>query len=262
MTAAAFTTVLDRTAHNGVPGDRACTCDGIEHTARCRRTRRPLRLGAADALALLTGMMPFGLVVGITAAFGHTAGVDAYGASALLFAGTAEMAGFAQIALGTAPLAAIATIVVVNARILLYGAALEERFRPQPAWFRWLAPMLLVDQTYATTVDKAPEPAAAFRRYWLALGLTVLLGWSSSIGIGMIIGPVLPAGLPLEAAGTACMLGLLVPRLADRTALAAAATAAVAGFAGTALPAGSGILVASACGLAAGAIVRRTAASR
>ena len=235
--------------------------DIADEDPRRRRAARPIRLATTDALTLLIGMVPFGVVVGVTASLLEITGPAALGTSAFLYAGTSQMAGFAQLAAGSAPLAVIATIVIVNARLLLYGAALENRFRGQPLWFRLIGPMMLIDQTFATATAKGPNPDRAFRRYWLALGLTVLVGWTSSIATGMIIGPVLPTDLPLDATGTACLLGLLVPRLTDRRALLTAVVAAAAAMAGLALPAGSGILLATTCGLIAGGLVNRTAVS-
>ena len=224
---------------------------------RCRRTIRPVRHAVSDALIISTGMMPFGLVVGITAAAQNIVGAGAVGVTAFLYAGTAEMAGFAQLAAGSAPAAAIATVVIVNARLLLYGAALEHRFHGQPLWFRLLGPMLLIDQTYASATEKGPAQAPAFRRYWLALGVTLGVCWTGSVAAGMILGPQLPANLPLATAGTACLLGLLVPRLMDRRSLIAALTAAAIAAAAIALPAGIGILLATTGGILAGAAATR-----
>jgi len=251
MTSTAPPTAPPLSASLGDPAAEDCADDD----PRCRRATGPMRYAITDGLTLLLGMVPFGVVVGVTASVLGMTGPAALGVSAFLYAGTSQMAGFAQLAAGSAPLAVIATIAVVNARLMLYGAALESRFRSQPLWFRLLGPMLLIDQTFATATDKGPDPDRAFRRYWLALGLTVLLGWSSSIAAGMIIGPALPADLPLDATGTACLLGLLVPRLVDRRALLAATAAAAVAAAGLALPAGSGILLATGCGLLAGAIL-------
>lgn len=222
-----------------------------------RRTTRPIRGGIVDASLMLVGMMPFGVVVGVSAALLGLTDPGTLGSSALLYAGTAEMAGLAQVAAGSAPFAVVATMVIVNARLLLYGAAIEYRFRDQPRWFRTLGPMLLIDQTYAAAVDHGPEQAPAFRRYWLALGLTILAGWTGSIAIGIAVGPVLPSDLPLDSAGIACLLGLLVPKLIDRTALITALAAAAGAVAGLALPAGGGILLATCCGLVAGTISQR-----
>ena len=115
-------------------------------------------------------------------------------------------------------IAVIATIVIVNARLLLYGAALEVVPPPAP-----VVPADRADDCDRPDIrhrhGKGPDPDRAFRRYWLALGLTVMVGWTSSIAAGMIVGPALPTDLPLDATGTACLLGLLVPKLNDRRAL-------------------------------------------
>jgi predicted branched-subunit amino acid permease len=222
--------------------------------ARARRAAHPVRFAVTDASTLLTGMVPFGIVVGITASLLDVTGPAAFGTSGLLFAGTAQMAGFAQLAAGSAPIAVITTILIVNARLLLYGAAIEHRFRRQPRWFRFLGPALLVDQTFAAATTQGPDGDRAFRRYWLALGLTVLAGWTGSIGAGMILGPALPAELPLDAAGIGCLIGLLLPRLTDRRAITAMVVALGAGITAIGLPAGSGVLLATTAGMLAGTL--------
>jgi predicted branched-subunit amino acid permease len=98
------------------------------------------------------------VVVGITASLLHITGPAALGASGLLYAGTAQMAGFAQLVEGSAPTTAITTMLIVNARLLLYRAAIERRFRHQPRWFRIAGPALLIDQTYAAAARKDRKP--------------------------------------------------------------------------------------------------------
>jgi hypothetical protein len=90
---------------------------------RIRHAAHPVRLAATDALVLPVGMIPFGVVVGITAATLQATdpaqpatGAGALGVSGLLYAGTSQMAGFAQLAAVSAPLAVIATMVIANTR--------------------------------------------------------------------------------------------------------------------------------------------------
>jgi branched chain amino acid efflux pump len=54
----------------------------------------------------------------------------------------------------------------VNARLLLYSAALGDRFRAQPAPFRWLAPHFIIDQTYLMADARPALAGRDFRRYW------------------------------------------------------------------------------------------------
>lgn len=214
---------------------------------------RPLRTGLKAAWPLIAGMAPFGVVVGVAAATQHADALPMLGGSGLLFAGTAQMAAFALISAGAAPFAVLATVVIVNARLLMYGAALEPHFRAQPLWFRLFGPMLIVDQTFAVATAEPSRPPAIFRRYWLTLGLTVLTGWVLAIAVGMIAGPALPEGLPLDSAATSCLIGLLVPRMTNRGALAAALTGALVAALAAELPAGLGVLTGTIAGLLAGA---------
>jgi predicted branched-subunit amino acid permease len=77
----------------------------------------------------------------------------------------------------------------------------------------------------------------------------------------MMFGPALPTELPLDAAGTACLVGLLVPRLVGRRAITATAVAVGAGLAGISLPAGSGVLLATTAGWLAGTLAIEKASS-
>jgi predicted branched-subunit amino acid permease len=219
----------------------------------------PIAAAARHTAPLLAGMVPFGLVVGVTATLAQADGPLTALTSALLYAGTAEMAGFAQITAGTTALAAVVTMMIVNARLTIYAADLAPRFRRQPAWFRWFAPLFIIDQTYATSVDRAPVDDRGFRRYWLTLGGFVLIGWTTAIVLGMVIGPLLPPDLPVDAAGIACLIGLLGPRLRDRATAVTASVGALIALAAAGLPSGGGILLATVGGMAAGAATLRRA---
>jgi predicted branched-subunit amino acid permease len=110
----------------------------------------------------------------------------------------------------------------------LYAAALEPWFRAQPLWFRLLAPHFIVDQTYLSATDRPEIQGAEFRRYWALLGGLLLVVWTSSVVIGLTLGPVLPPMPHLALIGAALFVAMLVTKLTDRTTVAAAVTAAAA----------------------------------
>lgn len=87
---------------------------------------------------------------------------------------------------GAGPLAVLATVAVVNCRLALYAAALAPRFADQPGWFRWLAPQVLLDQTYAITTARPDLRGAALRRYWITAGGAFALGWLASNAAGLL----------------------------------------------------------------------------
>ena len=226
------------------------------------------RTAVRDMTPIVLGLMPFGLLIGLTIG-SHPAGRAAGLASAALyFGGTAHLSALTMITAGAAPLAVVAGTIVINSRLLLYGAALAPRFADQPTWFRWLGPVLLIDQTYAlATALPADVSGARFRRYWLAAGGTMAAGWLGSHVVGLLAGPLLPPGLPLGITAPAVLIGLLVPHLKRRSGLVAAVTAGLVAAATSMLPAGFGTLAGSLAGVAMAAAVgtagrRRPAGAR
>jgi predicted branched-subunit amino acid permease len=85
-----------------------------------------------------------------------------------------------------------------------------------------------------------------FRTYWLWLGGTILAVWTSSIALGVLLGPALPDLPHLPLVGTTLFVGMLAPRLVTRPAVVAAAAAG--------LTAGLVSQVAPALGIVAGAV--------
>ena len=211
-----------------------------------------------DAWPIVLGIAPFGLLIGVV--IGHT-GVGAglgLGSSALFFGGSAHLAALTLLAEGAGPAAVLVCVLTVNSRLALYGAALQPRFRCQPTWFRWLAPHLLIDQTYAIASAR-PELAqpARFRRYWLTAGIVIAIAWLACNAVGVLLGPALPQHSPLEIAAPAVFVGLLAPQLRSRPAVLAAAVAAAVAAASSALPQGLGLVVGALAGVCVAALVER-----
>lgn len=217
----------------------------------------PFVLAVRDTASVAVGIASFGVTLGVTMSvlgFGALPGlVGAVG----VYGGSAQLTAVTLLGQGTALLAAVASAAVVNSRLLLYGAALSARFRDQPAWFAWTAPQFVIDQTFLLA-DARPELAERrFRQYWGWLGTSVLVVWTSSITVGLVLGPLLPPLPHLQLVGTALFLGMLMPRLTNRPAVVAAVvgglTAAAVGLVRPEL----GILCGALSGVAAGTVVRR-----
>jgi predicted branched-subunit amino acid permease len=155
-------------------------------------------------------------------------------------------------------LAALGTAILINARLLLYSAALEPRFRDQPRWFRWWGPALLIDQTYLMVLAREDlDDPTRFRRYWLVAGGVLLTAWVAMVGLGGVLGPLLPAGSMLDAAAVVVLAGLLGPRLTAVRPALVAVTALVVAVAAAPLPGGVGLVAGIVAGIAAGAVLDR-----
>ena len=136
---------------------------------------------------------PFALVIGST-----VARVDpplaGWAGSWLIYGGSAHLAALRGVADGNA-LLAVLTGLLVNVRLLVYGVSVAPRWAEQPRWFRAAGAALLIDPTWALADRHAgPAPSlAAQRRFFLAAGLTLGLGWSAMIAAGALAGDRLPS---------------------------------------------------------------------
>jgi 4-azaleucine resistance transporter AzlC len=218
---------------------------------------RPRVLALRDAASVALGLASFGVTLGVTMSALGIGAVPGLVGGAAVYAGSAQLTAVTLVHQGAAFAAVVVSAAIVNARLLLYSASLAWRFRDQPAWFRWLAPQFIIDQTYLLSNARPDLDTRTFRRYWGWLGLFILVVWCSSIAVGMIAGPALPSLPHLLFVGTAMFLGMLAPRLTSRPAIAAATTgglvAAVVGLVRPEL----GIVCGAIAGVVAGSAVRR-----
>lgn len=212
----------------------------------------PTRAGVLAMAPMVLAYAPFALIIGSTVATVDEP-VAGWAGSWLILGGSAHLAALQGIAGGGA-LLAIATALLVNTRLLVYGMSMAPRWREQPRWFRLLAPALLIDPTWAlaarqATAGKHLTPVEE-RQFFLATGLTLGAGWSATMGIGALLGDRLP-DIGLELAAPLCLIALVAVRLRDREHRAAAVGAAIVALMTTTWPGGAGTAAAIAAGVVA-----------
>ena len=222
----------------------------------------PRRDALRDLRTVLPGVVPFGIFLGMTVTLtGSGAAAGLLGAG-LVYGGSAQLTTITVLSLGSGLVTAVAAGLVVNARILLYGAALAPWFRDQPRWFRLVGAQFLLDQTYLSAVARPAygERPALFRRYWVWLGLTLLAVWLVAVGSGMALAPLVPDLPHLVLVGTAMFVALLVPKLVDRPSLASALVAATTAALVAQVVSNIAVLAGAAAGVACAVLVSRDGA--
>jgi predicted branched-subunit amino acid permease len=197
----------------------------------------------------LAGVVPFGLVIGVSAVHADVPVVAGWLTGPLIYAGSSQLATIGMLGAGAAPVAVVAVALVINVRLIFYSAAMARYWRGTPWWWRLVAGYLLVDPSVTVGLD-------GYRRLGRDRGHAHYLGgavlpwvfWLAAIGAGSTAGAGLPAWLHLEFVVPLYLVGQAISRLADpalrRAVFAAAAVALLAPLQlGIALAIAAGITV-------------------
>ena len=214
-----------------------------------RSARRALYL---DGLGIVVSALGFGFVYGLSArTSGHFSPVEAMAMSLIAFGGAAQFAAIGYVATGLAwPAIAVLTF-LLNARHVLYSAALAPWFRGRSFAERAVAAQLLTDESFALAM-------AHFRRlgrfdpvgYWYGAIVTTLIPWNVATFVGVTLGDAIvePTRFGIDVIFPAAMAGLMVGLLTGRREI-------VAALAGAAIAVGASLIVGPTVGIIAGGIV-------
>src|SRR4051794_36958178 len=149
-----------------------------------------VRVAVRDLAPVVVGLAPFAVLIGVTGVRSGVGGGTGVLSSVALLGGSAQLTTLTMLADGASPVAVVAAVALVNARFLLYAAALEPSFRDQPRWFRWAAAHFVVDPTYAMVTRRGDlEDPVRFRRYWLTAGGVLAVAWVAMTAVGGLLAP-------------------------------------------------------------------------
>ena len=205
----------------------------------------------------LVGLVPFGLVCGVGAQAAGASVFEAFGMSALMFSGAAQILAAQLIAAGAPVAVTILTCFVLGLRFLMYSAAMAPHLKPLPARWRHVLAYVLTDQAFAASIRRFRDSGDAYKgaSYFLGTGVLLWTTWQASNLAGYWLGNVLPAAWSLDFVVPLCFLGLLVPALEDRPTRAAALASGVAVIVLDPLPMRLSLVCAGLIGIATGLIV-------
>lgn len=222
--------------------------------------RSARRAGVKNAAIIIASYIPFGLAAG--AAMGATS-VDPFVSiisSPIIFAGAAQIAGVQLLHVGSAIGLVIFTIAVINARHLLYSAALAPHLASWSLPQRLGAAFVLSDPQYALAAARFSGADGGGserekRAFYFGAGITSVLGWTLVLAVGIVAGGFIPEWVPFELAIPLTFLLLTLPLIKNSAALVAMIVSGVVAIAAHSLPTGIDILVGAVAGVAVGAVV-------
>lgn len=212
-----------------------------------------LRTGFVEMIPLWLGIVPFAIAFSILATTNGFTTIETVALSALVFAGSAQLA-FVDLASADAPTVTILlTVLLLNLRHVFYGLTIDMRL-PRPR--RLPTPLLaglITDESFGLTVRRLVEGKAT-DRYLFGASISLYISFVVATVAGALIGDRLPdpERLRLDVVFPLSFLALLVPLLRGRRSLMVAAVAALSSLALREVT-GSGTAVLLAIIIAAGA---------
>ncbi len=222
------------------------------------------RRGVPVGMALGTAIFIYGLAFGLVAAQAGLSWGWALAMSVTVFSGSAQLAALSVIQAGEATLLTLfATVLVMNARYLLFGATIQP-WLSQAGPARAYGSLLMIGDANWIATMRAVEKGEEDRAFLAGTGVPLIGAWLGGTLVGVLFGGVLPdphafgADLMLPAFAAAMMAamvraqGHLVP-----VAVGAGAALAVTPLAGP----GWGIVAAGLCGAAFAALTFRERAA-
>jgi 4-azaleucine resistance transporter AzlC len=204
-----------------------------------------------EALGIAVSAVGFGFVYGLSAREAGFSPIEAIAMSTIVFAGAAQFAAVGYVVSGLAWPGVVLLTALLNARHLLYSAALAPWMREVPFWRRAVMAHLLTDEAFALSIGHFLRVGRTDERgYWIAAIASTFIPWNLATIAGVLLGAQIPdpARFGIDIIFPAAMIGLAVGLVTGRREL----VAAIAG-------AGVGVVVAlltgPSIGIVAGGIV-------
>jgi predicted branched-subunit amino acid permease len=211
--------------------------------------------GARAITPMVVGVVPFGVAIGAVAAAAHLPTGIGWTGSFLLLGGSAQLTVIQLLDGGTAGAVAVLAALLINARLLVYGAGLAQWFPTTSTRGRLLLAIPLIDQLYLTTTTEfqaANRDERARRRFYAGAAAHLWIAWIVAQTGGVLLGRGVPSWLGLDAASPIALSGLLAVSVSSRAASRAALAAGVVMAATAPLGMPSLLIVAMAAGIASG----------
>jgi 4-azaleucine resistance transporter AzlC len=196
-----------------------------------------------DVVGITLSIAAFGIVYGITARETGLSVIEAMAMSALPFAGASQFAALGYLEQGLSWAVIVGLTALLNARHLLYSAALVPYLSDASLRQRAAMAQVLTDEAFALSTNH-------FRRlgrtdvtgYWIAALVGVYVPWNIGTALGAVAGDLIPepSRLGLDVVFPASMAGLAVGLVTGRRSLVASCAGVAIGLA-VALLAGPGV---------------------
>ncbi len=214
--------------------------------------------GAKAVSPILAGIIPFGLIYGVSAVSSGLPQSVSAAMSFIIFAGAAQISILHSFTEGVSVLTAVAVASLINLRMAMYGASIAPYIRSKNLLLRIFASFLLTDQAYAVTIAEITRKTEVQPlKFYTGAGILIWTGWQSASIAGICAGKTIPQSLSLEFAVPLTFLALLGPFLKNKYFIFSAAVSGGLMIITENLPYNTGFFIAVFGGIAAGFLLKK-----
>ncbi len=209
--------------------------------------------GAKDLSPILLGVLPFAMIVGVTAVNVGIPPLQAIAMSVIVFAGASQLAAI-ELMSKTAPVAVVVlTALIINLRFTMYSASLAPYFRELNHFWKVISAYILSDQAYAVSITEFRGRKRNKIWYYLGAAFILWFTWQTGTILGVLVGSSLPQGLSLEFAVPLTFMALLFPNLKGKASKLTALIAGIVAVLAAGLPYNLGLVTAALIAIVTGA---------
>jgi len=220
-------------------------------------TKRAFFQGLRDSAPFIIVVGPFALLFGVLATEAGLTVTQSIGFSVGVIAGASQFAAVQLIQDGAPIFIILATALAVNLRMAMYSASLAPHLVGIPLWKRAVMSYLLVDQSYALSLNQYetnPQMGKSARvSYFLGTMSFIAPIWYGATVIGAVFGSQIPPEYALDFAVPITFLALIGPMLKTAAHMAAAFTSIVLALVLAFIPYNLGLIIAAVCAMMVGA---------
>lgn len=239
------------------PSDPVPGLTAAQARALARTPMQAARHGLIQSLPFLLVLAPFGLLFGVVASEAGLNLPQVLGFSMLVLAGASQFSAVQLMNEHAPALIVIVTAIAVNLRMAMYSASLVPWLGGASPGQRGLIAYLLIDQTYALSLQHYERnPRLSMRQrvgYFMGVSVGCCVPWALATAAGHILGRAVPAGLALDFAVPITFLAMIGPMLRTPAHVAAALVSIIASLVFAFLPSGAGLFIAAGLAMLTGA---------
>ncbi len=201
--------------------------------------------GVKAMLPIIPGLIPFGVIMGSTAATNGLSFFETMGLNTVVFAGASQLASLDLMGKNSESLIIILTGLIINLRFALYSAASSPYFKKLPNLFKLMMSYLLTDQSYAVMTTHEDEFSSKNDVIYFCVGASLFMAvcWHLCVVLGFVFGNIVPSEISLDFAVPLSFMALTIPTLRSAKHIAVACISMVLSICFYKLPFNLGLIV-------------------